>query len=67
MLFRKKQQRINAIRNHRIKLVVALTLFGLVVVAAGVLFFNFDEILDKAGSALEFSWEAVAGIFGTSP
>ena len=63
---RKEQQRIKAGRNHRIGLVAAFILLCLVGLIAGVLVFGFGEILDKVGSALRFSWKAIAGFFGAS-
>ncbi len=61
---RKEQKRKEAGRNHRIGLVAAFILLCLVVLAAGALVFGFGELLDKAGSALRFSWKAIAGTLG---
>jgi hypothetical protein len=64
---RKEQQRIKAGRNHQIGLVAVFILLCLVGLVAGILVFGFGEILDKAGSSLQFSWKAIVGIFGASP
>ncbi len=64
---RKEQQREEAGRNQRIGLVALITLLCLVVLAAGALFFGFDEILDKIGSALQFTWWAITGTLGKPP
>ncbi len=64
---RKEQQRKEAGRKHRIRLVVVFILLVLVLSAAGALFFGFDEILDKIGSALQFTWWAITGTSGKAP
>ncbi len=64
---RKVQERGNADRSIRAGLVVVSIVVILVGLAAAVLLIGGGEILDKTGSALRFSWKAIAGIFGASP
>ena len=59
----KKQQREEARRNQRFRLVVFFSLLCFVVLAAVALVLGFGEIVDKGGSALRFSWKAIAGIW----
>ena len=64
---RKEQERRNSGLSIRIGLVGGSIFVVLVVFAAAVLLIGGGEILDKAGSALWFSWKAIAGFFGASP
>jgi hypothetical protein len=64
---RKEQERRNSGLSIRIGLVGGSIFVVLVVFAAAVLLIGGGEIMDKAGSALQFSWKAIAGFFGASP
>ncbi len=64
---RKEQERRNADRSIRAGL-VAVSIFVIsVVFAAAILLVGGGKILDKVGSALRFSWKAIAGTLGASP
>ena len=64
---RKEQERRNSGLSIRSGLVGGSIFVVLVVFAAAVLLIGGGEIMDKAGSALQFSWKAIAGFFGASP
>ena len=63
---RKVQLRKEAGRNRRVGLVAAFILLCFLALAAMLWFVALENFMDKAGSALRFSWKAIAGIFGAS-